>query len=147
MRFRRESGRVPALTTYRRPRCAVTSSRLRSGPPRARTPQRRSLAERSRTAGSRCAGVKDHANSSGVITRIPPCDRGAERVDGVAVGAHAVAVAVDRKDSRVVQQAVEDGGGDGGVVEDVAPVDDVAVGGEHDGAVFVAAADDLEEVA
>jgi hypothetical protein len=44
------------------------------------------------------------------------------------VGAHAVAVGV-------VEEAVEDGDGDGGVVEDVAPVDDVAVAGEDDRAV------------
>ena len=46
-----------------------------------------------------------------------------------------------------MQEAVEDGGGDGGVVEDVAPVGDVAVGGQDDRAVLVAARDDLEEVA
>ncbi len=39
----------------------------------------------------------------------------------------------------MVQEAVEDGGGDGGVVEDVAPVGDVAVGGQDDRAVLVAA--------
>ena len=45
-----------------------------------------------------------------------------------------------------MQEAVEDGDGDGRVVEDLAPVSDPPVGGEDDGAVFVAAADDLEEV-
>ena len=46
-----------------------------------------------------------------------------------------------------MQEAVEDGGRDGGVFEDLAPVGDPAVGGQDDAAVFVAAADDLEEVA
>ena len=46
-----------------------------------------------------------------------------------------------------MEQAIEDGGRDGGVFEDVAPVGDPPVGGEHDAAVFVAAADDLEQVA
>ena len=45
----------------------------------------------------------------------------------------------------MVEEAVEDRGGDGGVVEDLAPGGDAAVGGEDDRAVFVAAADDLEE--
>jgi hypothetical protein len=60
------------------------------------------------------------------------------------VAAHSVAVAGDREDGGVVEEAVEDGGGDGGVFEDVAPVGDAAVGGQDDAAVFVAAADDLE---
>lgn len=47
----------------------------------------------------------------------------------------------------MVEEPVEDGGGDGGVVEDRAPVGDAAVGGEDDRAVLVAARDDLEEVA
>ena len=47
----------------------------------------------------------------------------------------------------MVQEAVEeDGGGDGGVVEDRAPVGDAAVGREDDRAVLVAARDDLEQV-
>ena len=46
----------------------------------------------------------------------------------------------------MVQEAVEDGG-DGGVFEDLAPGRDAAVGGQDDRAVFVAAGDDLEEVA
>src|SRR3954454_10050940 len=48
------------------------------------------------------AFVKDHAISSGVITRFPTCDRGPQRRDGVAVGAHSVAVAVDGEDGGVV---------------------------------------------
>jgi hypothetical protein len=46
--------------------------------------------------------VKDHENSPDVIMGIPHLDAagegGAQRRDGVAVGAHAVAVAVDRQD-------------------------------------------------
>jgi hypothetical protein len=46
----------------------------------------------------------------------------------------------------VVEKSVEDGGGDGGVaVEDGGPLLEGFVGGQHDGAVFVAGADDLEE--
>jgi hypothetical protein len=45
---------------------------------------------------------------------------GSERVDGVAVAAHAVAAAGDREDAGVVQQAVKDRGRDGRVLEDVA---------------------------
>jgi hypothetical protein len=40
---------------------------------------------------------------------------------------HAVAVAVDVDDDGAVQEPVEHGGGDGGVVEDVAPGGDAAV--------------------
>ena len=46
-----------------------------------------------------------------------------------------------------MQQAAEDGGGDGGVVEDVGPVGDVAVGGKDDRAVLVARLTTSEEVA
>jgi hypothetical protein len=63
---------------------------------------------------------------------------GSERVDGVAVAAHAVAVAGDCGHGCVVEEAVEDRGGDGGVVEDRAPVSDAAVGGEDDRTVLVA---------
>jgi len=37
------------------------------------------------------------------------------------VGAHAVAVAFDLQDGGVLQEAVEDRGGDGGVFEDLVP--------------------------
>jgi hypothetical protein len=47
----------------------------------------------------------------------------------------------------LVEEAVEDGDGDGAVVEHGAPGGDAAVGGKDDRAVLVAAADDLEEVA
>ncbi len=62
------------------------------------------------------------------------------------MAAHAVAVAVDLQDGGVVQEAVEDRDGDGVVVEDLAPGRDVAVGGQDDRAVLLAARDDLEEV-
>jgi hypothetical protein len=49
-------------------------------------------------------------------------------------------------DLAMVEQAVEDGGGDGGVaVEDGWPLFECFVGGQHYGAAFVAGADDLEE--
>jgi hypothetical protein len=47
----------------------------------------------------------------------------------------------------VVQQAVEDRGRDGGVLEDLAPAGDPTVGRQDHAAVLVAAADDLEQVA
>ena len=50
------------------------------------------------------------------------------------------------EDAGVVQEAVQDGGRDGRVFEDRAPVGDPPVRREHDAAVFVAAADDLEEM-
>src|ERR1035441_6119883 len=71
---------------------------------------------------------------------------GPERCDGVGVAAHAVAIAGDGEDAGVVQQAVKDGGRDGRVFEDLAPVGDPPVRREHDAAVFVAAADDLKQV-
>ena len=59
---------------------------------------------------------------------------------------HAVAGAFDDDGVAVVEEAVEDGGGDGGVaVEDGGPLFVGFVGGEDDGAAFVAGADDLEE--
>ena len=72
-------------------------------------------------------------------------EAGAERLEAFLVAAHPVGGAVDRQDDAVVEQAVEDGGGDGGVVEDLAPAGDAAVGGEDDRAVFVAAGDRSEE--
>jgi len=53
------------------------------------------------------------------------------------VAAHAVALAVDLKDCGVVEEAVEDRGGDGGVFEDLAPAGDASVGGQDDRSVFV----------
>ena len=68
-----------------------------------------------------------------------------QRLASGAVGAHAVALAVDLEDDRAVQEPVEHGGGDHRVVEDLAPARDAAVGGEDDRALQVAALDDLEE--
>jgi len=46
----------------------------------------------------------------------------------------------------MVEETVEDGGGDGGVaIEDGRPLLEGFVSSEHDGAAFVAGADDLEE--
>lgn len=70
---------------------------------------------------------------------------GAEAFCLGAVGAHAVALPVDLEDDASVEEAVEHGGGDHGVVEDLAPAGDAAVGGEDDRAFEVAALDDLEE--
>ena len=45
----------------------------------------------------------------------------------------------------MVQQAVEQCGGDHGVAEDLAPFREAAVGGEDHGRAFVAGVDELEE--
>ena len=45
----------------------------------------------------------------------------------------------------MVEESVEDGGGDDGVAEDVSPLSDAAVAGEEHGAALVAAGDELEE--
>ena len=59
---------------------------------------------------------------------------------------HAVAGAFDDDGMAVVEEAVEHSGGDGGVaVEDGGPLFEGFVGGEDDGAPFVAGADDLEQ--
>ena len=59
---------------------------------------------------------------------------------------HAVAFAFDEDGLGMVQEAVEDGGGQGAVVvEDLGPVFEGSVGGDDDGALLVALADDLEE--
>lgn len=59
---------------------------------------------------------------------------------------HAVALALDDDGFGVVQEAVQDGGSEGGVVvENLGPGFIGLVGGEDDGASFVALADDLEE--
>ena len=59
---------------------------------------------------------------------------------------HAVALALDDDGFGVVEDAVEEGGGEGGVVvEDGGPVFEGLVGGQNDGAAFVALADDLKE--
>jgi len=65
--------------------------------------------------------------------------------DKVGVLSEAVAGAFDLHDDRIVQQAVEECGGDDGVAEDLAPFGKAAVGGEDHGAAFVARVDQLEE--
>ena len=60
------------------------------------------------------------------------------------VVAEAVGVAVEVEDDGSVEEAVEHGGGDGGVAEDVAPGGDAAVGGDHDRGLHVALRHDLE---
>ena len=74
--------------------------------------------------------------------------RGSAAEIGIAgvVAAHPVAGPVDREHGAVVEEPVEDRGGDGGVVEDLAPLCDAPVGGEDDRAVLVASRDDLEEM-
>jgi hypothetical protein len=70
---------------------------------------------------------------------VPTCraagEGGLEGIDGVAVAAHAVAVARDGRGRWRGGGGVEDGGDDGGVVEDRAPVGDPALGGQDDRAV------------
>lgn len=59
---------------------------------------------------------------------------------------HAVAGAFDDDGLGVVEESVENGGGQGGVVvEDAGSLLEGAVGGEQDGAAFEAGTDDLEE--
>ena len=57
----------------------------------------------------------------------------------------AVAGALDLDDDGVVEQAVEQRGGDDGIAEDLAPFGEAAVGGQDHGALLVAGVDELEE--
>ena len=59
--------------------------------------------------------------------------------------AHAVAGAFDLDDDGVVQQPVEQRGGDDGIAEDLAPFGEAAVRGEDHSAALVAGVDELEE--
>ena len=61
------------------------------------------------------------------------------------VVAEAVGVAVEGEDDGAVQEAVEEGGGDGVVAEDLAPGSDAPVAGQDDGGFEVALGDDLEQ--
>ena len=56
-----------------------------------------------------------------------------------------VALPLDVDDGRMVEQAVEDGGGDDPVAKDLAPDGEGLVGGDQDGALLVAAGNELEE--
>jgi hypothetical protein len=61
------------------------------------------------------------------------------------VVAEPVGVAVEGEDDGAVQEPVEQGGGDGGVAEDLSPGPDAAVAGQDDGGFEVALGDDLEQ--
>ncbi len=65
----------------------------------------------------------------------------------VGVLPEAVACALDLDDDGVVQEPVEEGGGDDGVAEDLGPLGEAAVRGEDHGALLVAGVDELEEQA
>ena len=54
-------------------------------------------------------------------------------------------LASDGQDVAVVEQAIEDGGGDDGVAKDVAPLADAPIVGEEDRASFVLSGYELEE--
>ena len=62
-----------------------------------------------------------------------------------AVCARPVGLAVDLQHGGAVQQPVEYGRGDHGVVGDLAPGGDAAAGGQHDRALHLALRDDLEQ--
>src|SRR6266581_1404196 len=64
---------------------------------------------------------------------------------GLAFLLEAVALALVVDDRRVMQEAVEDGGGDDPVAEHLAPDGEGLVRGDEDGALLVAAGDELEE--
>ena len=59
--------------------------------------------------------------------------------------AHAVAVAPDVDDMAMVQHSVDEGRGHDLVAEDLAPLLEALVGGQHRRVVLVAPADELEE--
>ena len=65
---------------------------------------------------------------------------------GLDLVLHSKAGAFDDDRLGVMEEAVQNGGGEGAVVvEDPGPLFEGLVGGQHDGAAFVALADDLEE--
>ena len=59
--------------------------------------------------------------------------------------AEAVALAFQRDDVGVVDEPVDEGGGDHGVAEGLAPCVEAAIAGDDDRAAFVAAGDEREE--
>ena len=63
----------------------------------------------------------------------------------VGVLTQTIARAFDLDDDGVVQEAVEERGGDDGIAEDLAPFGEAAVGGQDHGALLVAGVDELEE--
>ena len=65
--------------------------------------------------------------------------------DEIGMGAQAVAGPLDLDDDGVVQEAIEERGGDDGIAEDLAPFGEAAVRGQDHGAFLVAGVDELEE--
>ena len=59
---------------------------------------------------------------------------------------HAIAFPLDDEGFGMVQEAIQDSGGEGAVVvKDFGPIFESAIGRDDEGAAFVALADDLEE--
>src|SRR6266545_7504413 len=65
--------------------------------------------------------------------------------DAESALAQAVALALEGDHGRVVDEPVDQGGGDHGVAEDLAPLLEAAVGGDDDRAALVAPGDEREE--
>ncbi len=65
--------------------------------------------------------------------------------DVEAAFAQSVALALERDHGRMVDEPVDQRGGDHGVAEDLAPLLEAAVAGDDDRAGFVAAGDQCEE--
>ena len=65
--------------------------------------------------------------------------------DVEAAFAEAVALAFEGDHGGVVDESVDQGGGDHGVAEDLAPLLEAAVAGDGDRAAFVATGDEREE--
>ena len=65
--------------------------------------------------------------------------------DEISMRSEAIAGALDLDDDGVVEEAIEQCGGDDRVAEDVAPFREAAIRGENHGALFVAGVDQLEE--
>src|SRR5690606_12208896 len=64
---------------------------------------------------------------------------------GSALLPQAIAIAADREDLAVMEQAIEDRGRHHGIAEDAAPLADRAIAGDEHAAALVAARDELEE--
>ena len=59
--------------------------------------------------------------------------------------AQAVTRSLDLNDDGVMEEAIEEGGGDNWVAEDLAPFGEAAIGGKDHGAALVAGIHELEE--
>ncbi len=68
-----------------------------------------------------------------------------EHFGEVGVLPHPVAVATDVDDMTVVQQTIDEGSGHDLVAQDLSPVLEAFVGGEHSGGALIAPVDELEE--